>query len=307
MQSGTLSLTITGGSATNGVLGSGYLFGIRGTANATIDMSGIISSTNFSGGVVADAYDTSTMKLRVDGSTISGNHDGISVSANQSADVKLDVTNNTLSSVAAGDFSPINILGAAFATGASSFDARVQNNNITVANGLTTDGMTVFNAGGGALNVGILGNIFDYAGTQRGILIQAGQDGNGSTRATVTGNAMDIKLDGADNAAAGILVENAITGPGNTSSMDLNIGGAGAQANVFTHSLGGTIAAGDIRVRQRNDGTFNLDGYGGDATDTAALAAYLNARNSVASASTATAQSTGFTGNPTPTFTFTWP
>ena len=90
-------------------------------------------------------------------------------------------------------------------------------------------------------------------------------------------------------------------GPGNTSSIDLSIGGAGALANIFTHSLGGNIASGDIRVRQRNDGTINLDGYVGGATDLAAVIGYLDGRNSVVSSSTASA-ATGFTGNVTPSF-----
>jgi hypothetical protein len=66
--------------------------------------------------------------------------------------------------------------------------------------------------------------------------------------------------------------------------------------NSFTHSLGGTIAAGDIRVRQRNDGIVRLPGYAGSATDAAAVIAYLAGRNTIVSASTATFDSAGFAG-----------
>ena len=300
MQSGTLNLTISGGSSTNNVLGSGYLFGIRGTSNATINFSGANSSTNFSGGIVADAFDFSTMNLSVINSTSSGNNDQLSVSAGDNSRVDLVATGNTLSSVAAGDFGAINLLGSAFDNGYV-FDANISGNTITTANGLTADGISVFNAGGGDMRVAITNNTIDYAGAQRAILIQAGQDGNGSTRARIAGNAIDIKLDGAGNAATGILVQTAITGPGNTSSIDLSIGGAGALANTFTHSLGGSIASGDIRVRQRDDGTINLDGYVGGATDLVAVIGYLDGRNSVVSSSTASA-ATGFTGNVTPSF-----
>ena len=95
---------------------------------------------------------------------------------------------------------------------------------------------------------------------------------------------------------AGILAQSAITGPGNTSALCIDIGGAGALSNTFTHSLGGSMAAGDIRVRQRNDGTVRLPGYVDGATDTAAVIAYLNGRNVEVSPSTATAQTTGFAG-----------
>ncbi|RWN97538.1 MAG: S-layer family protein [Mesorhizobium sp.] len=301
-QSGTLALTISGGSSTGAVLGSGYLFGIRGTSNATINFSGANSSNNFSGGIVADAFDNSTMNLNVINSTSSSNNDQLSVSAGDNSDVSLVATGNTLSSTAAGDFVVVSLLGSAFDNGFT-FDARIESNTITVANGLIADGISVFNAGGGAMRVGIKNNSIDYAGTQRAILVQTGQDGAGSILAQITGNAIDMKLDGAGNAVAGILVQSGITSPtGDGSSIDLNIGGAGALANTFTHSLGGTMAAGDIRVRQRNNGTINLSGYAGAPTDLAAAIAYLNGRNTVVSASTATADSTGFTGLATAPF-----
>lgn len=301
-QSGTLALTISGGSSTGAVLGSGYLFGIRGTSNATINFSGANSSNNFSGGIVADAFDNSTMNLNVINSTSSSNNDQLSVSAGDNSDVSLVATGNTLSSTAAGDFVVVSLLGSAFDNGFT-FDARIESNTITVANGLTADGISVFNAGGGAMRVGIKNNSIDYAGTQRAILVQTGQDGAGSILAQIAGNAIDIKLDGTGNAVAGILVQSGITSPtGDGSSIDLNIGGAGALANTFTHSLGGTMAGGDIRVRQRNNGTINLSGYAGGPTDLAAAIAYLNSRNTVVSASTATADSTGFTGLATPPF-----
>jgi hypothetical protein len=74
------------------------------------------------------------------------------------------------------------------------------------------------------------------------------------------------------------------------------MGGAGALSNTFTHSLGGAIAAGDIRVRQRNSGTVRLPAYGGSATDTVAVVNYLSGRNTLVSAPTATFESTGFAG-----------
>ena len=301
MQSGTLNLTISGGSAVGtggGVnqLGSGYLFGIRGTSNATITFSSASSTNNFSGGIVADSFDTATMNLIVTNSTSSGNNDQLSVSAGDNSNVNLTVTGNTLSAPAAGDFLPISLTGSALDNGFV-FDASITGNTITVGNGLASDGIVVNNAGGGAMNVAITNNTIDYAGNQRAILVQAGTDGNGTNNITITGNNVDIKLDGAGNAVAGFLVQNAITGPGNTSSMCADIGGAGALANTFTHSQNvGAIAGGDIRVRQRNDGTMRLPGYAGAANSMPTVVTYLNGRNNEVTSATATNDSTGFAG-----------
>lgn len=297
-----INISGAGSSATGGVLGSGYLFGIRGTSNTTINIDGVTSSNNFSGGVVADAFDNAVMNIRVNASTLVSNNDGISISSSQAANVDEDLTGNTLTqTIPTLDFVPINILGAAFSTGL--LDTRVSGNTITVGNGVTADGMTINELGGGILRALVTGNnIFNYRGTQRAILIQTGQDGNGNEAVTVTGNTFDMQLDGTGNAVTGILAQSAITGPGNTSALDLSIGGAGGLSNTFTHSLGGVMAAGDIRVRQRNDGTVNLDGFGGPATSDANAVTYLSGRNTVVSAPTATHDSTGFSGNATVAF-----
>ncbi|HEU0099004.1 MAG TPA: cadherin-like domain-containing protein [Allosphingosinicella sp.] len=308
MQSGNLDLTISGGSATgNGTIannqGSGYLFGIRGTAIANINIDGASSTNHFSGGIVADAFDTATMNLRVNNTTSSGNNDQLSVSAGDSSKVDLEVTNNTLSSLGSSDFVALGLLGSAFDTGYV-FDARISGNTITIASGVTGDGVFVNNAGGGQINVAMTNNTINYSGTQRAVVVQAGQDGNGTTNATIQSNTIDMKNSGA-LANPAFLIQSAVTGPGNTSSINLNMGGAGALANTFIHSGGGTIAAGDIRVRQRNDGTINLDGYVGGGQDTTAIANYLNARNNEISPSTATVDGTtphNYTGNATPTF-----
>jgi len=295
MQSGTLNLTISNGSATNANKGSGYLFGIRGTSNATISFSGAASTTNFSGGIVADAFDSASMTLNVANTTSTGNNDQLSVSAGDNSQVQLTATGNTLRSLATGDFVVISLLGSAFDTGYL-LSANISSNTISTANGLTADGIIIFNAGGGAIRAAVTNNNIDYAGTQRAIIYQAGQDGSGSGNLTVTGNTIDVKLDGAGNAVTGILAQTAITGPGNTSSLCADIGGAGALSNTFTHSLGGGMAGGDIRVRQRNDGTVRLPGYAGAAGDTAAVITYLNGRNAEVSPTTATFDSGGFAG-----------
>ena len=185
--------------------------------------------------------------------------------------------------------------GGGIAGGAGD-SATMANNNITVANNATANAITITQAGTDAMRMAITNNTISYAGAQFAILVQAGQSGNGSLDTTITGNSIDIQLDGGLDALEGLLAQNAITGPGVTSSLCADIGGAGALSNTFTHSLGGTMAGGDIRVRQRNDGTARLPGYGGGSIDTTAVASYLNGRNAEVSSSTATVQTTGFAG-----------
>jgi hypothetical protein len=71
--------------------------------------------------------------------------------------------------------------------------------------------------------------------------------------------------------------------------MCADIGGAGALRNIFTHSLGGNMAAGDIRVRQRFVTTVTLPGYSGSNSDNAAVVTYLAGRNTLVNSPTATA------------------
>ena len=131
------------------------------------------------------------MNLRVNNSTSSGNNDQLSVSAGDSSSVDREATGNTLSSVAAGDFVVVSLLGSAFDTGYV-FDARISGNTISVADELAADGVLVFNAGGGVMNTAITNNTINYAGGQRAIIVQQGQDGPATTRATITGNNMNF-------------------------------------------------------------------------------------------------------------------
>jgi len=286
-QTTTGTITISGGSANTGVLGSGYLFGIRGTMNTTVTVTGVTSNNNFSGGVVIDTFDTATSVIEVTNSTITNNNDGIAISSNN-GNTRFDVHDNV--SFAGTDFVRIGILKAAFST-TGTLQGFIRNNPIVVGDGQTADGISVFHAGGGTLTIAITGNDFDYRGTQRAINLQGGQDGSGQLNATITGNTIDLQIDGTGNPTVGILAQVAVASPsGDNLNMCANIGGAGALANVFTHSLGGTpLPAGDIRVRQRFVTTVTLPGYGGSNSDNAAVVAYLAGRNTLVNSPTATA------------------
>lgn len=291
--SGVSTINVTGGSFNTGVLGSGLLFGPRVAANTTINISGVTCNNNFSGGVVADCSNGASMDVEVSTSTITNNNDAIQVSG-ASGNVKFDIHDN--SNLSGQDFVNITILKAAFSVGGT-LEGKIRNNSITTENGHTADGITVFNAGGGTLKIAITGNTMNYAGTQRAILLQGGQDGASALEATVTGNSIAIQLDGVGNAVAGILAQSQVTDPeGAGSTLCIDMGGAGALSNTFTHPLGGTMAAGDMRVRQRFTGNVRLPGYAGAGNDTAAVAAFLDSRNSEVSPSTASLQDGSYSG-----------
>ncbi len=287
------TINVSNSSFNTGVLGSGLLFAIRGTFNTTINISTVTCDNNFSGGIVCDTFDTATSDLDVTTSTIINNNDAISISDNN-GNAKFDIHDNT--SLSPNDFVVVSVLKAAFST-AGTLEGRIHNNPITVANSTTADGIFVFNAGGGSLNIGITNNTINYRGTQRAINLQTGQDGAGAINATITGNTIDVQLDGTGNAVNGILVNSGVADPsGAGSSVCVDIGGAGALSNTFTHSLGGTLTGGDIRVRQRFGNPVRLPGYAGGATDTTAVAAYLDGRNAEVSPSTASVATSTFTG-----------
>ncbi|MBL7784115.1 MAG: hypothetical protein JNM22_22955, partial [Saprospiraceae bacterium] len=287
------TITVTGGSFNTGVLGSGVLLGIRGTSNTTIDISGVTINDNFSGGVVADCFDNASMDIEVSTTTITNNNDAISLTSHN-GNTKFDIHDN--SNISGQDAVNISIQKSAFST-TGTLEGRIRNNAITTENGHTADGIFVFNSGGSTLAIAITNNNINYAGTQRAINLQGGQDGASILEATLTGNMIDIKLDGMGNAVNAILANSQVADPsGAGSSLCVNIGGAGALANTITHSLGGAIAGGDIRVRQRFSANVKLPGYAGGATDTAAVGTYLDGRNSVISSSTASFSTGTFLG-----------
>ncbi|HKY44029.1 MAG TPA: Calx-beta domain-containing protein, partial [Pyrinomonadaceae bacterium] len=119
---------------------------------------------------------------------------------------------------------------------------------------------------------------------------------NGSASAmnlTITGNTIS---DPGTFASHGII---AVAGAaaGDNDVLCVDIGGAGALANslVGSGANGGT----DFRVRQRFESTVRLPGYGGGATDTAAVVAFIQGRNTGAETGSATVQSppgAGFLG-----------
>ena len=130
------------------------------------------------------------------------------------------------------------------------------------------------------MNIAITDNTFNFAGGEEAINVEQGYVGAATTRATITGNDIDLQLQfGGPTPDNGILAISGVQASGAGSFLDLNIGGSGALANVINHSLGTFSTGGDIHVSQRFANDIKLDGYTGGATNTFAVANYLTVRN----------------------------
>ena len=128
-------------------------------------------------------------------------------------------------------------------------------------------------AGGtGTYTASITGNQVRQYG-DHGIFAQAdgaGVAGNAAMNLTVTGNTVTEPAAGGGPATNGFHL-NAGTSPGDTSQVCVELSG---------NTLAGSGQSGtDFRLRQRRTTTVRLPGYLGNATDEAAVVAFIQAQN----------------------------
>jgi hypothetical protein len=148
--------------------------------------------------------------------------------------------------------------------------------------------MKIQNAGQGTVTVAITNNQI-HQFNNKGIELLTGGGAtaqSGAFNATVTGNTIDTP---GNDVGTQAIPKNGIhlnggTVPGDTYAICTQIGGAGALANSIATSGKDAIPAtglGDIdfRLRQRQSTTVRLPGYGGAATDTAAVVAFVAGNN----------------------------
>ncbi|WP_342725899.1 cadherin domain-containing protein [Bradyrhizobium sp. B097] len=315
-------ITITGSTfATNSVAsnssGDALVFqATDGTFNATVQSStftsarGDLFQLDLHGGVSSDlVLGGATAGL---GNSFSNNNQnivsgggGITISsggAGDHANLTFDIANNTMRDALG------TALGISTGSGAGSFTGTIDSNTIgvaAIANSGSVQGSDIgfITDGGANSSVTITNNhLFQY-GNGDGILLQTGDavdGGNARLTAIVMGNTASNPGTFGNHG----FELNAGTVAGDAQSVSLTLGGTGAQENQFlgSGSGGGT----DIRLRDRDNTTVGLhagDGssYGGGATDTAAIAAYVLAHNTVTTAPTISvvaASTNGFGASP---------
>ncbi|HSK63419.1 MAG TPA: hypothetical protein VK893_06255, partial [Pyrinomonadaceae bacterium] len=197
--------------------------------------------------------------------------------------------NGTVGDPFAGAFSSAIVLNA---SNNSTMSGTINNNvigNAAVANSgsFSGSGIAVTSNNTSDITVAITNNLIRQYSNPNGININVRDGLTNTTNATITGNTISNPGTFASN---GILAQAGAAG-GDAGFLCIDIGGAGALANT----LGGSGANGseDFRVRQRFSTTVRLPGYAGGNTDTAAVVAFIQGRNTGAETGSATVQAPG--------------
>ena len=179
-------------------------------------------------------------------------------------------------------------------------NARVRNNIIGIAGTANSgssegSGIFIFGDGGSDMNVAVTDNqVRQY--NNNGILIQFGDEINDGSvfNATVTGNTV-ANPGNLNTDFNGIQLNNGTVAATDNFTSCVDIGGAGALANIASNSGSGVTPPNnaDIRLRQRQSTTVRLPGYGGANNNDAAVVTYLTGRNTVATAAASNTVPTG--------------
>ncbi len=271
---GTLNATVSGSTIRDNTAVSpgnnGLWFQADGTANITASVTNSSFLRNRANGIQAITNGAGIMDITIgtlgvagSGGTFQDNNIGVNIAHNSSGTLNFDVQETTMQPVAlTTGASPINInLGAL----GNQMSGNVRNNFLRNANSLTGPGIRIIGNGAGTLTILVNNNNIAQIGN-RGIEIIA-RDGSNRINATVTNNTValtdPLSADGIRADAGAVSTD--------TTSICANINGNNSTtvAGVF-----------GIRVRQRFAGTtYQLQGYGGGATDMTAVQNFLSANN----------------------------
>lgn len=311
--SGTLSSfeisasTFSGNDGTNG--NDGVLIEAGGTASITTDVSGSSFSSHKGDHFQAAALNSGVLEVTFSSNTLSGGHplalgQGVTINAATGVpgylgSVTYDIVGNTINGAISNGVAVVQGTSAASA----SFTGSVRNNLIGTAGVVDScssqaNGIYIDARGNGTHTSAVTGNVLRRC-FDRGILAEAG-DGDSVLNLTVTGNTIDQQIGVSTREAIqtnfGITSTN-VFGNVDSNTVCLQLGGAGALENVFSHGGG---APDDFRLRKRFEATVRLPGYAG-ATDQspAALAqvvAFIQGQNTGSAGEPGSAAASGAGG-----------
>jgi hypothetical protein len=278
---GVLSgLTVTGSTISNNVSttdGDGFLFEASGTATMSVTVSGTTFSAHMGDHFQAAASNSGVLNVILSGNTLNGGHanplgQGITINVATGVpgylgSVTYDIDGNTINGAISNGITVVQGTSAATA----GMTGKIRNNIIgtsgvalscsTQANGVYVD------ARGNGTHTSLVSNNIIRQCFDRGILSEAG-DGDSVLNLTVTGNTIDQQVAAGAREAIqtnyGITTTN-VFGNVDTNVVCLQLGGAGALANTFSHGAG---APDDFRLRKRFEATVRLPGYGGGTDQT---------------------------------------
>jgi hypothetical protein len=217
---------------------------------------------------------------------------------------RYNISNNTISGTRQGHAIHTNKGGP----GGGTMEGTISGNTIGVAinaesGASESSGITVASRGNAGVHTAVVSNNTIHQVDEFGINLEAGEDGGlasntdaGATsgpaaalNVTVTGNTVDTP---GPNALHGIHLNSGIL-PGDNNTTCADIGGAALLVNTVPTAANEGAGGSDIRPRQRQATRVNLPGYSGTAFDSAAVNAYMTARNILTSVAAGTSNATG--------------
>jgi hypothetical protein len=240
-----------------------------------------VNTTQSGNGVINTVVTGNTMTFNgvigqpFDLATTAGGSVTLTTGANFTGTSTFNVSNNNITGAKTG---PVNINNTSLSsTNTGIFSGTISGNIIgktgAVGSGSDGDGIDVTANGNANITVSITNN--DVRQWKLLGINLVPRDGAATMNATVTGNAVGEPFDTVNSGQA--ILFNGGPATTETGNSCVNIGGAGALANSFPGPFTPGILP--LRVRQRAVNTVSLPGYAGGNTDTAAVAAYLSARN----------------------------
>ena len=312
---GVLSLTMTGnviaGNPANALMNDGVLLESGETANMSATFSGNIFTASKGDHVQVAALNSGDANVLIQNNTMTGGHStalgqGITINAatgvafgGYTGRIDYDINGNNIQGAISNGVSVVLGTSAVSAV----FDGFVRNNLIgtsgaalscsTQANGVYIDAR-----GNGTHTSAVTGNTIRQC-FDRGILSEAG-DGDSVLNLTVQSNIIDQQVDA--NAREAIQTNFGITttnvfGNIDTNAVCLQLGGAGALANTFSHGAG---APDDFRLRKRFEATVRLPSYAGGTTqgagDLAQVVAFIQGQNTGSAGEPGSASASGAGG-----------
>ena len=252
----------------------GVFFEALGAASLTVSISNSFFAANKGDHFQAAATNSGDLDIDFTNNTLTGGHSsalgqGITINAAlgvaygaYTGRVDYDINGNNINGASSN--------GVTVALGTSAvaavFDGFVRNNvigtsGVALSCSTQANGVYIDKRGNGTQNSAVTSNTIRRC-FDRGILSEAG-DGSGVFNLTVQSNIVDQQV-GTDSREA-IQTNYGITSTNVFSVEDapaicLQLGGAGALANTFSHGSG---APDDFRLRKRFSATVRLPGYGG--------------------------------------------
>ncbi len=281
----------------------GITLEVSGNATANVTVQGSIFTSARGDLFQLNLLETGVSDLIFSGNTLSNNHPAIAtggggvtiISGNDlgGSTLTYDISGNTFRDAVGG--AVLLVKSTDTGTTAGSFS-----NNTIGASGVTKSGSLE----GGALKVQSAGKgnmVARVSTNQLSHFAQMGMEYLTGGGAIALGGNFDMTVvnntvknnDATDGLPYNGIHLNGGTVPGDTYAICMDVGGSGLTNDPVGSGVNGAT---DIRLRQRQDSTVRLPGYGGAATDAAAVESYLIGRNQAGSSALASINSTGFNG-----------